>query len=93
MAIEGADSIYLSINDIQVEIPRVYPKSLFSPNGNIKARFVIDPPVNSNNQIIYSNAITKVIEGADFYKLVFLADSNPTVWNLILQRDMDRKQQ
>ncbi|WP_427162625.1 hypothetical protein ACQFX9_14380 [Aliinostoc sp. HNIBRCY26] len=93
VAVEGADSIFLSINDIQVEIPRVYPKSLFTPGGNNKVRFVIDPPVSENNQVIYSNPTTKAIDGVDFYKLVFLSDSNPTVWNLILQRERDRKPQ
>lgn len=95
IAIEGANSIFLSINDVQVEIPRVYPKSLFTPSGNTKVRFgfVIDPPVNNSNQVIYSNALTKDIEGVDFYKLVFLSDSNPTVWNLILQKERDTKPQ
>lgn len=91
ISVEGADSIFISINDMQVEIPRLYSKSLIAPSGNTKSRFVIDPPVDNNNQIIYSNPSTKDLGAVDYYRLIFLSENNPTAWNLILTKDKDRK--
>jgi hypothetical protein len=88
VSIEGADSVYLSINDLMVEIPRTYPKSLFIPEGNTSARFILEPPV-SNNQIVYSNSNTKTIDGVRFYRNITLFDNDPVVWKLILTKEKD----
>ncbi|AFY49002.1 hypothetical protein Nos7524_3202 [Nostoc sp. PCC 7524] len=90
VSIEGADSIFLSINDIQVEIPRTHPKRLFIPEGNTRAIFILEPPI-SNNQVVYINPATKTINGADIYRLVVLMENDPTLWKLILRRDKDKK--
>jgi hypothetical protein len=89
VAIQGADSIFISINDLEVEIPRVYPKSLFLTDSNIKSTFVLDPPLGSSNQIIYSNPVKKELAGSYFYKLIFLSENEPTVWRLVLSRERD----
>jgi hypothetical protein len=89
VAIQGADSIFISLNDIQVEIPRVYPKSLFLSDSYTKSTFVIDPPIDSADQIIYSNPAKKELVGHYFYKLIFLSENEPTVWKLILSRERD----
>lgn len=91
VAVQGADSIFISINDIQVEIPRVYPKSLFTLDSFTKTTFVVDPPLDSDNQIIYSNPTKKELAGHYFYKLIFLSENEPTVWKLILTRERDMK--
>jgi hypothetical protein len=91
IAIQGADSIFISINDIQVEIPRVYPKELFFSDSYTKSTFVLDPPLDSNNQIVYSNPLKKELAGHYFYKLIFLSENEPTVWKLILTREKDIK--
>lgn len=88
--IEGADSIFISINDLQVEIPRTYPNTLFSLPGS-KTSFVIDPPVDSNNQIVYTNPSTKALGKVSFYTLSFLSENEPTIWKLILRKEKDSK--
>jgi len=88
--IEGADSIFISVNDLQVEIPRTFPKSLFLPESG-KSTFILEPPVSDSNQIIYSDPSTKAIAGASFYSLVFLSEDDPTRWKLILRKEIDRK--
>ncbi|MFS0515142.1 hypothetical protein ACEYW6_10515 [Nostoc sp. UIC 10607] len=89
VSIEGADSIYISLNDIEVTIPRIYPKTLFIPNGDDTTEFIIDPPVNNFNQIIYSNPTTKTLVGVSKYQLIYLSENDSTVWKLILRRDKD----
>ncbi|MEA5625312.1 hypothetical protein [Nostoc sp. UHCC 0251] len=89
VSIEGADSIYISLNDIEVEIPRTKLKTLFIPNGDDRTEFIIDPPVDSFNQIIYSDPTTKALAGTSMYKLIYLSEKEPTVWKLILRKDMD----
>lgn len=89
--VEGADSIGISINDLQVEIPRTYPKTLFLSETSTKSTFILEPPLNSSNQIIYSNPSTKVIAGASFYNLLFLSEDDPTIWKLILSKEIDSK--
>lgn len=90
VAIEGADSIYLSVNDLLVELPRTFPKSLFTPGGNTTVRFVLEPPI-SNNLVVYTNPTTKTIEGAVYYVLAVLLDDDPTLWKLILRKNKDDK--
>ncbi|MBD2168058.1 hypothetical protein H6G04_27105 [Calothrix membranacea FACHB-236] len=90
VAIEGADSIYLSVNDLQVEIPRTFPKSLFLPSAPTRATFTLEPPI-SNNQVVYSNPTTKVINGVKTYKLLALMESDPTLWKLVLRKESDNK--
>jgi hypothetical protein len=91
LPIEGANSITIQINDIQVEIPRTFSKSLFTPEENTTtARFILDPPI-SNNQVIYTNPTTKTISGATFYRMIMLMDNDPTLWKLILRKEKDSK--
>ncbi|MEH1966752.1 hypothetical protein [Nostoc sp.] len=91
VSIEGADSVYISLNDVEVEIPRTKSKTLFIPNGNPRTEFIIDPPVNNFNQIIYSNSSTKELAGASNYKLIYLSEKEPTVWKLILRKEADSR--
>lgn len=87
--IEGSNnSIYLSINDLMVEIPRTLPKSLFLPDGNANTRFILDPPV-TNNQIVYTNPANNSIDGAKFYRNITLIDDDPVIWKLILVKEKD----
>ncbi|MBD2515193.1 hypothetical protein H6G93_09265 [Nostoc sp. FACHB-973] len=88
--IEGADSVFLSTDDIQVEVSRTIDKTLFIPTGNIRNSFILEPPV-VNNLVVYSNVSTKEIAGAKFYKLIALFDSDPVVWKLILRKEKDVK--
>ncbi|BAY23719.1 hypothetical protein NIES2100_35110 [Calothrix sp. NIES-2100] len=90
VSIEGADSIYLSVNDLQVEIPRTFTKSLFLPSAPTRAIFILEPPVN-NNQVVYSNPTTKEINGVKPYKLLALMENDPTLWKIILRRESDSK--
>ncbi|MBD2196610.1 MULTISPECIES: hypothetical protein [Calothrix] len=87
IAIEGAEKmISLYITDIQVEIPRTFPRSLFEPPNNIRPLFILEPPV-SNNQVVYTNPTTKEISGAGFYKMMMLMDNDPTLWKFILRKE------
>lgn len=91
VSIEGVDSVYISLNDVEVEIPRTHPKTLFIPNGDARAEFIIDPPVNNFNQIIYSNPSTKALAGSSNYKLIYLSEKEPTTWKLILRKETDSR--
>ncbi len=89
VSIEGVDSIYIALNDVEVEIPITHPKTLFIPNGNARTEFIIDPPVNNFNQIVYSNPSTKALVGTSNYKLIYLSEKEPTTWKLILRKEAD----
>jgi len=87
--IEGSsNALYLSINDLIVEIPRTYPKSLFAPEVNTNVRFILDPPV-TDNQVVYTNPSTNFISGAKFYRNITLIDDDPVIWKLILVKEKD----
>lgn len=88
VSVEGANSVFLSINDLQVEIPRTFPKSLFLPSDPTRATFALEPPV-SNNQVVYSNPTTKVINGLGAYTLLALLENDPTLWKLIFRKQLD----
>ncbi|MDZ8259455.1 hypothetical protein [Nostoc sp. ChiQUE01b] len=91
VSIEGSDSIYLSLDDVEVEIPRTKPKTLFIPDGDDRVEFIIDPPVNNFNQIIYSNPAIKALAGTSNYKLIYLSEKEPTTWKLILRKETDNR--
>jgi hypothetical protein len=91
VSIEGADSIYISLDDVEVEIPRTKPKTLFIPDGDDRVEFIIDPPVNNFNQIIYSNPTTKALAGTSNYKLIYISEKEPTTWKLILRKETDNR--
>jgi hypothetical protein len=91
VSIEGSDSVYISLNDVEVDIPRTHPKTLFIPDGNPRTEFIIDPPVNNFNQIIYSNPSTKALVGTSNYKLIYLSEKEPTTWKLILRKETDNR--
>ncbi|MCW5317930.1 hypothetical protein GTQ43_30425 [Nostoc sp. KVJ3] len=90
IAIPGADSIYISINDLQVEIPKVYPITLFKPEGKTRAMFILDPPVTYGT-IVYSNPTTKSFDNPNIYSLVYVDDTQSTVYKLILTGQRDKK--
>lgn len=91
VAIEGADSIFISIDDLEVEIPRTHPKTLFKPNGDERVEFMLDPLLDESNQIIYSNISTKSLAKGYRYRLIFISEKDPTVWKLILRKNKDTK--
>ena len=91
ISIEGADSIFITTNDIQIEIPRTVSKTIFLPGGDTKVRYLIDPPLNVNNEPIYSPSNTTNIPDKYWYRLIFLDESDPTVWKLIVTRERDKK--
>ncbi|MEH1858034.1 MAG: hypothetical protein V7L21_08535 [Nostoc sp.] len=90
IAIPGADSIYVSVNDLQVEIPKVYPITLFKPEGKTRAMFILDPPVTYGT-IVYSNPTTKFFNNPKLYSLVYVDDTQSTVYKLILTGQRDKK--
>jgi hypothetical protein len=90
IAIPGADSIYVSINDLQVEIPKVYPITLFKPEGKTRAMFILDPPVTYGT-IVYSNPTTKAFDNPKVYSLIYVDDTQSTVYKLILTGQRDKK--
>ncbi len=90
IAIPGADSIYVSINDLQVEIPKVYPITLFKPEGKTRAMFILDPTVTYGT-IVYSNPATKSFNNPKIYNLVYVDDTQSTVYKLILTGQKDKK--
>ncbi|MEA5603707.1 hypothetical protein [Nostoc sp. UHCC 0252] len=89
IAIEGADSIYITVNDLQVEIPRVYPITLFQPEGRTRALFILNPSVTYGT-INYSNPTTKALTNIKLYRSVYVDDSNPTIYRLILTEHKDK---
>ncbi len=90
VSIEGMDSIFISANDLQVEIPRTYPKEIFNPADKSTVRFYVDVSLDPSNQIIYQDPATKKIDDYS-YKLVFVIDEDPVVWKLILTRERDKR--
>lgn len=91
VSIEGVNSVFISINDLEVEIPRTIPKTLFLPEGKGRVVFIIDPPLNEDNQIIYTDPSTKTLVGYSTYKLLFISEKEPSVWKLILSKNIDNK--
>jgi hypothetical protein len=73
----------------QVEIPRVYPLSTFISPTKARVSFIIDPPLDSTGAVVYSNQVTKSIEGGIPCKLIHLMDSDPIVFSLILAKETD----
>lgn len=88
VAIEGSNTINISINDIQVEIPRTYPKEFFTN----RIKFVIEPPLKEDGTVDYSNLSTKQLLNADWYNLRVIDDRSSIVWTLILSKELDKKQ-
>ncbi|WP_144427538.1 hypothetical protein [Nostoc piscinale] len=87
---EGSDQLFITASDTQVEIPRIFPKSFFVVPGTLKTVYVIDPPLNPNGTVAYTNPTTKTI-GAYFHNLIYLADNDPTRWILVLRQEADRR--
>ncbi|AVH67036.1 hypothetical protein [Nostoc sp. 'Peltigera membranacea cyanobiont' N6] len=90
IAIPGADSIYVTVNDLEVEIPKVYPITLFKPEGKTRAMFILDPTVTYGT-IVYSNPATKSFNNPKIYSLVYVDDTQSTVYKLILTGQKDKK--
>ena len=95
IAIPGADSIYVSINDLEVEIPKVYPitlfkPTLFKPECKTRVMFILDPPVTYGT-IVYSNPTTKSFNNPKIYSLVYVDDTQSTIYKLILTGQRDKK--
>lgn len=77
VAIEGVNTITISLQDIQAEIPRVYPIETFD-----RAKAVINP--------LIINGIPQ-LNNVNWYSIVFVDDRDPVVWTLILTKDKDKK--
>ncbi|MFN6460554.1 MAG: hypothetical protein RMZ41_001735 [Nostoc sp. DedVER02] len=90
IAIPGADSIYVTVNDLEVEIPKVYPITLFKPEGNTRAMFILDPPVTYGT-VVYSNPTTKSFNKPNIYSLGYVDDTQSTIYKLILNGQRDNK--
>ncbi|NEU81493.1 hypothetical protein [Nostoc sp. UIC 10630] len=90
ISIPGADSIYVTVNDLEVEIPKVYPITLFKPEGKNRAIFILDPPVTYGT-VVYSNPATKSFNNPKLYSLVYVDDTHSTVYKLILTGQRDKK--
>ncbi|MEH1803226.1 MAG: hypothetical protein V7L13_29500 [Nostoc sp.] len=90
IAIPGADSIYVTVSDLEAEIPKVYPITLFKPEGKTRAMFILDPPVTYGT-IVYSNPSTKSFNNPKLYSLVYVDDTQSTVYKLILTGQKDKK--
>ncbi|MFN6486290.1 MULTISPECIES: hypothetical protein [unclassified Nostoc] len=90
IAIPGADSIYVTVNDLEVEIPKVYPITLFKPEVKTRAIFILDPPVTYGT-VVYSNPTTKSFNKPNIYSLVYANDTYSTVYKLILTEQRDKK--
>jgi hypothetical protein len=91
IAIPGADSIYVAVNDLEVEIPKVYPSSLFtksSPGDSLS--FILDPPVTYGT-IVYPNPTTKEFINPKTYELKYIDDTQSTIYKLILTKKIDKK--
>jgi hypothetical protein len=92
ISVEGADSIFITINDMQVELPRTVSKdTILKPESNTKVRFYINPPLDVNGDIIYTPSNTKNLPGEYVYRLIFLDESSAIRWRLILTRERDKK--
>lgn len=89
ISIEGADSIFITASDYQVEIPRTVNKSLFEPVQGETVRCLLEPPLNELGQIIYTDELNKEIEAAKWCNIVFIDDNHPTVWKLIITKNFD----
>lgn len=88
ISVEGADSIFISKNDLQVEIPRTVPKETFLTTEEETLKIRPDPPLNELREIDYIDEF-KNIEGSNWYRMIFLDESDPVVWTLILTKDYD----
>lgn len=90
VASEGVDQVFIAASDTQVEIPRTYLKSFFLTVGSLKTIYMIDPPLNPDGSILYTNPVTRTINGY-FHNLIYLADNDPTRWILVLRQETDKR--
>jgi hypothetical protein len=86
LSVNGLNSIFkIAANDLEVIIPRTYPPSLFE--GTIKA--IVDPPVDEEGNVIYSNPLTKTFTNVNWWIVKYFSDKDKTNWKIIIGKEAD----
>lgn len=92
----GDSAIVVSQSDYYVELPRTRPYSFLNPastRANNRPTFIIDPPASMIPEDApysqdYFNQTTQTASGINC-KLLFVDDTDPILYKLILRKDKD----